>query len=156
MADVFSQIYVHLIFSPRHREALILPDWEEKLYKYTTGVVQKRGHKLLAISGMPDHVHIFVGLKPADSISNLVKEIKIQTNEFINQEKLSPFKFDWQHGYGVFSHSRSQIDAVCKYILNQKTHHQQKTFQDEFFKLCLDFGIDMGPKKVFEWVGGKE
>ena len=151
MADVFSQIYIHLVFSPKHRKALISPEWEIPLHKYITGIVQTRGHKLLAIGGMPDHIHIFVGLKPIEAISELVKEIKVSSNEYIKNEKLSEFKFDWQSGYGVFSHSRSQIDAVCKYILNQKEHHHKKTFREEFTKFCDDFGIELGKKESFAW-----
>lgn len=102
---------------------------------------------------MPDHIHIFVGLKPSESISDLVKEIKTASNNFVKNESLSKFKFEWQKGYGVFSHSRSQLDAVCKYILNQKEHHTnlKKTFRDEFLKFCDDFGIEIGKKEFFEW-----
>ena len=153
MADVFSQIYLHIVFSPKRREALIHPSWEERLYKYITKIVQNRGHKMLAIGGMPDHIHLFIGLKPVENISDLVKEIKTQTNTFINTEGLCPHKFDWQNGYGVFSHSRSQLNTVCQYILNQKIHHQKKTFQAEFLKMCEDFGIEIGKKQFFDWVG---
>ncbi len=151
MADVFSQLYIHLVFAPKHRHSLIHHSWEEGLYRYITGVVQTRGHKLLAIGGMPDHIHIFLGLKPAESISDLVREIKVASNDFIRNERLTTIKFDWQHGYGVFSHSRSQLDAVCKYILNQKEHHRRKTFKEEFLKFCEDFRIDIGKKQFFEW-----
>ena len=151
MADVFSQIYIHLVFTPKHRQALIHPSWEDRLYKYITGIVQTRGHKMLAIGGMPDHIHIFIGQKPAETISDLVLEIKKQTNDFVRKEKLSPHKFDWQNGFGAFSHSRSQVDIVCKYILNQKEHHQQKTFKEEFLKFCDDAGIEIGKKQFFEW-----
>lgn len=154
MADVFSQVYTHVVFSPKHRNALIHSAWEEQLHKYITGVVQQRGHKLLAIGGMPDHVHIFIGQKPSESISDLVKEIKNASNTFVNSEKLSHFKFDWQNGYGVFSHSRTQIDSVCKYILNQKEHHKKKSFREEFMKLCEDFGIEVGKKEFFTWFEG--
>ncbi len=153
MGDVFSQLYIHLVFSPKHREALIHPDWEEELYKYITGVIQQRGHKLLAIGGMPDHVHIFIGQKPSESISDLVVEIKTSSNLYVKEKKLSRHKFDWQNGYGVFSHSRSQLNAVCKYILNQKEHHKKKTFQEEFIKFCEDFGIEIGKKEFFTWFG---
>ena len=153
MADVFSQIYLHIVFSPKRREALIQPAWEERLYKYITTIVQNRGHKMLAIGGMPDHIHLFIGLKPVENISDLVKEIKTQTNTFINTEGLCPHKFDWQNGYGVFSHSRSQLNTVCQYILNQKIHHQKKTFQAEFLKMCEDFGIEIENKQCFDWVG---
>jgi putative transposase len=151
MADIFSQIYTHIVFSPKHRQALIQPEWEDRLHQYITGIVQTRGHKMLAIGGMPDHVHIFIGQKPSEAISDLVREIKTQTNEFVKTERLSPFKFDWQNGYGAFSHSRSQIDAVCKYILNQKEHHQKRTFEGEFLKFCEDAGIEIGKKQFFEW-----
>lgn len=153
MADVFSQIYIHLVFSPKHREALIHESWEEELHRYITGIVQTRGHKLLAIGGMPDHIHIFIGLKPAESVSDLVREIKNASNDYIKDKKICRFAFEWQNGYGAFSHSRSQIDSVCKYIRNQKEHHRKKTFKEEFLKFCDDFGIEIGRKDFFEWIG---
>jgi putative transposase len=151
MAGVFSQIYIHIVFSVKNREALILPEWEENLYKYTTGIIEKRGHKMLAIGGMPDHIHIFFGLKPAEAISDLVREIKKATNEYVKDQRLSPSKFDWQTGYGAFSYSRSHIDNVCKYILNQKKHHRQRTFEEEFFKILEDFEVEVGQKKMFDF-----
>ncbi len=151
MAGVFSQIYIHTVFSVKNREALILPEWEENLYKYTTGIIEKRGHKMLAIGGMPDHIHIFFGLKPAEAISDLVREIKKATNEYVKDQRLSTNKFDWQTGYGAFSYSRSHIDNVCKYILNQKEHHRQRTFEDEFFKILGDFEVEVGQKKMFDF-----
>jgi putative transposase len=151
MADVFSQLYIHLVFSPKNRNSLIQPAWEERLHKYITGIVQERGHKLLAIGGMPDHIHIFVGLKPSESISDLVREIKTASNDFVKNEKLSSFKFDWQTGYGTFSHSRSQLDAVCNYILNQKELYRKRNFREEFLKFCDDFGIEIAKKDFFEW-----
>ncbi len=151
MADVFSQIFIHLVFSPSRREALIRPEWEERLYRYISGIVEKRGHKLLAIGGMPDHIHIFIGLKPVESISDLVREIKTATTDFIRTEKLSPFKFNWQNGYGVFSYSLSEMPRVCRYIRNQKEHHRVKRFKEEFLELCNDYKIEMGKKKSFDF-----
>ncbi len=151
MADVFSQLYIHLVFSPKNRKSLIDTSWEERLNKYITGIVQEKKHKMLAIGGMPDHIHIFIGLKPVESISDLVRDIKNSSNDFIKAEYLSP-NFEWQNGYGVFSHSRSQIDQVCRYILNQKEHHQKKIFREKFLKFCDDFGIEIGKKQLFEWV----
>ena len=151
MADVFSQIYIQTVFSVKNRQSLIKPEWEENLYKYTTGIVQNRGNKLFAIGGMPDHVHIFIGLKPAECISDLVREIKKATNEYIQENHFSNFKFDWQAGYGAFSYSRSHRDAVCKYILNQKEHHRQKTFEEEFIKMLSDFEVEIGQKKMFDF-----
>ncbi|MBU6340529.1 MAG: IS200/IS605 family transposase [Bacteroidetes bacterium] len=151
MADVFSQIYIQLVFSVKHRQALINPDWETQLFQYTTGIVQKRGHKMLAIGGMPDHIHIFIGQNPAESLSVLVREIKNATNDFIKNNHLSPIKFEWQAGYGAFSYSRSHRDAVCKYILNQKEHHRIKTFKEEFWQILADFEVEIGQKSMFDF-----
>lgn len=151
MADVFSQLYIQIVFAVKHRQALILPEWEEHLYKYTTGIVQTRGHKMLAIGGMPDHIHIFIGQKPAESLSDLVREIKNATNDYIRDQHFSPFKFDWQAGYGAFSYSRSHMDTVCKYILNQKEHHKKRTFEEEFLKMLRDFEVEIGQKQLFDF-----
>ena len=151
MADVFSQIYIQTVFAVKHRQALIQPAWEEQLFKYTSGVVQARGHKMLAIGGMPDHIHLFFGLKPVESLSDLVREIKNATNDYIRENRLSPYKFDWQAGYGAFSYSRSHIEAVCRYILNQKAHHKKRTFEEEFFKILTDFEVEIGQKKMFDF-----
>ena len=151
MADVFSQIYIQTVFAVKNRQALILPEWEDELYKYTTGIVQQRGNKMLAIGGMPDHIHIFFGMKPAESISDLVREIKSSTNEIVYENRLSKYKFDWQAGYAAFSYSKSHRDAVCKYILNQKEHHRTKTFEEEFLKILADFEIEIGKKQMFDF-----
>lgn len=151
MADVFHQIYVQTVFAVKNRQALIQPTWEEELYKYITGIVENKGHKMLAIGGMPDHVHIFVGLKPAEAIADLVREIKKSTGSFIRERHFSPFAFEWQAGYGAFSYSRSHMDAVCKYILNQKEHHKKRTFEEEFLKMVQDFGIEDGQKQMFNF-----
>lgn len=151
MADVFSQLYIQTVFAVKNRQALILPEWEENLYKYTTGVIEKRGHKMLAIGGMSDHIHIFFGLKPAEAIADLVREIKLATNDYIREQRFSPYKFDWQAGYGAFSYSRSHMDRVCKYILNQKEHHQKRTFEEEFSKILQDFEVEMGQKQMFDF-----
>lgn len=151
MPDVFSQLYIHIVFSPRNRQALIQTAWESQLYRYITGIVQGRGHKLLAIGGMPDHVHLLIGLKPSESISDLVREIKKASTAYVNQNRLSNFHFGWQNGYGVFSHSRSQIDRVGRYVRRQKEHHREKTFREEFDRMVREQGIEVGRKKSFEW-----
>lgn len=151
MADVFSQLYIHIVFAVKNRQALIRPEWEEELYKYMTGIIQNRGHKLLAIGGMPDHIHIFLGLKPAEALSDLVREIKKATTTFVREKRFTPYPFSWQSGYGAFSHSRSQIDTVYRYILNQKTHHKKKTFEEEFKKILEDFDVETGNKQFFDF-----
>ncbi len=152
MADTFSQLYIQLVFAVKNRDAMILPQWETELHKYTTGVIQGRGHKMLAIGGMPDHIHIFVGLKPAEPISDLVREVKKSTSQLIKEKRFTPFAFEWQTGYGAFSYSRSHMDQVCKYILNQKTHHSKRTFKEEYLKMLQDFGIEIGQKQLFDFL----
>lgn len=151
MADVFSQLYIHVVFAVKNRRALIRQAWEEELHKYITGIVQNRGHKMLAIGGMPDHIHIFLGLKPAEALSDLVRETKKASTAFIREKEFTSVAFSWQAGYGAFSHSRSQIDAVCRYILNQKEHHRKKTFEGEFRKMLEDFNIEIGKKQLFDF-----
>ena len=151
MADTFDQIYIQVVFAVKNRQALISNTWENDLYKFITGIVQNRGNKLLAIGGMADHVHIFLGMKPAECLSDLIREIKKSSNTYINDNNFSKFDFDWQSGYGAFSYSRSHRDAVCKYILNQKEHHKQRTFEEEFRKILSDFEIEIGKKKMFDF-----
>jgi len=151
MADVFSQIYIQTVFAVKNRQALIMPTWEDELHKYITGIVEHRGHKLLAIGGMSDHIHLFFGLKPAEAIADLVREVKKASNDFIKEMRFTPFAFEWQAGYGAFSYSRSHMDAVCKYILNQKEHHAQRTFEQEFIKILKDFEVKIGQKQMFDF-----
>ena len=151
MADVFSQLYIQTVFAVKQRQALISPAWENELYGYITGVIDKRGHKLLAIGGMPDHIHIFFGLKPAEALSDLIREVKKASNAFVKENQFCNYDFDWQNGYGAFSYSRSHMDGVRKYVLNQKVHHRKRTFEEEFFKILTDFGVEIGKKRMFDF-----
>jgi REP element-mobilizing transposase RayT len=151
MADTFHQIYIQTVFAVKHRKALIATEWEDHLYQYITGIVQKRDNKMLSIGGMPDHIHIFIGMRPAETLSDLVREIKKSSNEFVNDNDFCPVHFDWQAGYGAFSYSRSHMDRVCKYILNQKEHHKKRTFEQEYRKMLADFGIEIGKKQLFDF-----
>lgn len=124
---------------------------KEELHKYTTGLVSKRQAKMLAVNSMPDHTHLFVGFRPVLSISDFMKEIKVETNEFINDKKWVSGKFNWQEGYGVFSYSHSDIDTVIKYIRNQEIHHKKKTFREEYNELLLEFQIEFNEKYLFDF-----
>ena len=129
---------------------MINEEWEQRLQKYITGTVQNNGHKLLAINNMPDHVHLFVGLNPKQSISELMKLVKGDSSEFINKEGFTKRKFYWQEGYGAFTNSRSQIDGVVKYILNQKEHHSKKTFRQEYLEILNDYAVEYEEKYIFQ------
>ncbi len=151
MSDTYTQLYIHLVFSVKGRNNFIQPVWEGELHKYITAVVQKDRHKMLAINGMPDHIHIFLGLNPAFAISDLVKDVKRASNNWINDRGFIKDKFEWQGGYGAFSHGKSQIDQVCKYIQNQKVHHGNHSFKSEYIDLLELFGIDFKDEYLFEF-----
>lgn len=149
MANTYTQLYVHCVFAVKFRDALIHESWEERLHKYITGIVQENRHKMIAINSVPDHLHMFVGLNPAQSISDLLQLVKGDSSEFINTKKFTPGKFRWQEGYGAFSNSKSQVDSVVKYILNQKKHHQKKTFLKEYEEMLVDYGVDFDSRYIF-------
>ncbi len=151
MANTYTQILIQLVFSPKHRDSLIQKSWKNELEKYITSIVQNNGHKLLAVSAMPDHVHILLGYKVTQLIPDLVEEIKTSTNLWINQNKLLRFKFDWQKGYGAFSYSKRQLDVVVKYVMNQEEHHRKKTFKKEYHEFLQEFEIEFNEKYVFEF-----
>jgi REP element-mobilizing transposase RayT len=152
MANTFSQIYLQFVFAVKDRYSLISKNNKEELNKYITSLIQSRGAKLLAINCMPDHVHIFVGFKPTILISDFVKEIKVQSNEFINGKNWIKGKFQWQEGYGVFSYSQSHIDSVINYIQNQERHHQKKTFKQEYIALLEKFQIPFEERYLFDFI----
>lgn len=152
MANTFSQIYLQFVFAVKDRYSLISKSNKEELHKYITALIQNRGIKLLAINCMPDHIHIFVGFKPSLLISDFAKEIKVESNEFINSKGWVKGKFKWQEGYGVFSYSQSHIDSVIKYIQNQETHHQKRTFKQEYLELLEKFEIPFEEKYLFDFI----
>jgi len=149
MPNTYTQIYIHFVFAVKYRAAIIHSDWEEALHKYITGIVQNNGHKLLAINSVADHLHFFAGLHPTQSISELMRQVKGDSSEFVNKQAFTKRKFFWQEGYGAFSNSRSQIDDVVKYILHQKRHHHQKTFKEEYVDMLKSYVVDYNEKYVF-------
>ena len=151
MANTYTQIHLQFVFAVKYRKALILPDWQELLYQYITGIIQHNEHKMLQINGMPDHIHAFVGLRPAMAISDLARDIKNNSSKFINEKGFVKGKFSWQEGYGVFSYSHSQIGNVYDYILNQEEHHKKKTFKEEYLEFLEKFEIGFDEKYLFEW-----
>jgi REP element-mobilizing transposase RayT len=152
MADHYTQLHIQIVFAVKYRASLIESEWEDELYKYITGIMKQRGHKMLAINGMPDHIHIFIGLNPNESISDLVREVKKASNDFIKMRRFTKYKFQWQSGYGAFSYSHSAIDRVVKYILNQKEHHRKKTFKEEYLAFLNAFEIEYKKEYLFDWL----
>jgi len=152
MPGTFSQIYIQVVFSVKGRDSLIHSSWEEELYKYISGIVKNKEQKMLAINGMPDHIHFLIGMKPSCCLSDLLREIKKSSNDFIKEKKFSKFKFQWQEGYGAFSYSHSSLDNVIGYIMNQKEHHKKQTFKEEYLSYLKKFEIEFKDEYLFEWV----
>ena len=150
-SNTYSQIYIHIVFAVRGRQNLILEEQREELQRYLTGIIQNRSQKLLAIYCMPDHVHILVGVQPNIKVSDLVRDIKSGSSQFISENLRTSGKFNWQEGYGAFSYSESHIDHVVYYILHQQEHHQKRTFQEEYIDFLNKFTIEFKEKYLFEW-----
>jgi len=148
----YSQIYIQTVFAVRNRGCLIDSSWENQLYKYITGIVQNKQQKMLSINGMPDHIHFLIGMKPSCCLSDLVREVKKSSNEFIQENNFLQSKFYWQEGFGAFSYSHSQIDHVIKYILNQKEHHRKESFKEEYFRFLKVYGIEYNEAYLFKWI----
>lgn len=149
MANTFSQIHIHLVFATQFRNAFIAEKWEQRLYEYLISIIHNQGHKVLAINGMPDHVHILIGLRPNQVVSELVQQAKASSSRWINEERLCPHKFAWQEGYGAFSYTKSDVPKVIHYIQNQKAHHQKIGFVPEYKHMLTSHDIDFDPKYIF-------
>ncbi|WP_339705540.1 IS200/IS605 family transposase [Algoriphagus aquimarinus] len=150
MANAYTQLYVHIVFAVKFRNASIQKSWDERLHKYLTGIFQKNKHKMIQINSMPDHIHIFIGLNPDQSISSIVGNVKSESTKWIKREGFCSFPFAWQDGYGAFSHSRSQLSNVISYIVNQEAHHAKKDFLTEYQELLKAFEIDYNEAYIFK------
>ena len=151
MTGTFHQLHIQVVFAVKGRENLVSNNWKEELHKYIAGIIEGKGQKSIIVNGMPDHIHAFIGLRPAMAISDLVRDIKNNSSNFVNNHNWVKGKFSWQEGYGAFSYSHSHIDAVYQYILNQENHHKKKTFKQEYLELLKKFEIGYDEKYLFEW-----
>ncbi len=148
---VFSQLYIQIVFSPSHRDRLLRKDFRKDVFKYMSGIATNMKHKSIIINGVSDHVHIFLGMNPSISISDTVWELKRSSSLYINSKNWLNDKFNWQEGYGTFSYSKSHIDNVYKYILNQEEHHKKKTFREEYIDFLEKFEIEYDERYLFEF-----
>ena len=151
MPGTFSQIYIQIVFAVKNRQSFIQPSFEEELYKYISGIINAKEQKSLAVNGMPDHVHLLVGLKPSMRISDLVRDVKNNSTNFINERGWMETHFSWQEGYGAFSYSQSQFGNVIDYIKNQKEHHRKRTFKEEYLSFLKMFNVSFEEKYLFEF-----
>ena len=149
MANTFTQIHFQAIFAVQNRESLIHDNWRINLYKYISTIIRENGHKPLAINGMPDHLHIVFGMRPAQSLADLMQHIKADSSGWINKAKLVRGKFNWQDGYAALTYSKSQLPRLIKYVENQQVHHKKKTFLEEFRRILEKSEIEYNPKYLF-------
>ena len=156
MANTYTQIYIQMVFAVQDRHCLIPRAHTEEIYKYTTGIISNRGQKLIAINGMPDHVHVFIGMIPTIALSDLVRDIKAGSSGFINEKGWIRGRFNWQEGFGGFSYSHSQIDQVVKYIQNQEDHHRKKSFKEEYLETLKAFAVGYDDRYLFKWIDASE
>jgi REP element-mobilizing transposase RayT len=149
MANTYTQIYIHVVFAVQGRQSLIPTERKVELFKYITGIVKNRDQKLIAINGMADHVHVFIGMKPSIALSDLVRDIKAASSGFIHERRWVRGRFNWQEGFGAFSHSHAEIDRVVRYIQRQEEHHRKQTFRAEYGEMLKDFAVEFDDRYVF-------
>lgn len=151
MPGTYSQLYIQIVFAVKGRENLISKTWRDELHKYIAGIIKGKGQKPIIVNGVADHIHAFVGLKPSMAISDLVRDMKNNASNFVNDNKFVREKFQWQEGYGVFSYLHSHIETVYNYVLNQEEHHRKKSFKEEYLDFLKKFEVDYDEKYLFEW-----
>ena len=146
----YSEIHLQFVFAVKYRNASIHPSWKDELYKYITGIVQNHGHKMLCINGMPDHIHILVGMRTSQSVADLLREIKAGSSKWINERNFINTRFEWQEGYGAFSYGKSQLKYVINYIERQELHHKSIPFRMEYKAFLEEHEIKYDEKYIFK------
>ena len=152
MSSTYSRLYIQYVFAVKGRQNLLHKAWREEVFKYMAGIIREKDQKPIIVNGVTDHVHVFVGLKPTMNISHLIRDVKNNTSNFINDRGFISGKFSWQEGYGAFSYAHSQINNVYNYILNQEAHHRQQTFKDEYLDFLKKFEIEYNEQYLFDWL----
>ncbi|WP_027378511.1 IS200/IS605 family transposase [Chryseobacterium daeguense] len=147
--STFRQIYYQIVFSTKHRAPVLNIKHEDQLYKYIWGIVKNKNCKLYRINGMPDHIHLFTDLHPSVSLSSFVKDIKVSSNLWIKQSGLFPDFEEWQNGYGAFTYSEKEKNMIINYIKNQKEHHKNESFEDEYKNLLISHGVEFDEKYLW-------
>lgn len=150
MANTYTQIHIQAVFAVRYRIGLIRNQWKGELFKYITGILQEYDHKMLAINGMPDHIHLFFGMRPTQGLSELIQKIKSGSSGWINDNRFVRSRFEWQEGFGGFSYSKSQVYNVIRYIRNQEAHHKKKNFLEEYRGMLKEFNIEFDERYIFK------
>ena len=150
MANTYHQVYIQVVFAVKYREAVIANEWKSILFGVIGNLINETGCKTIIVNGVEDHVHCFLGLKPTVSISELMKTVKSKSSKYINDNRLTKSRFEWQEGYGAFSYGHSQINVVYKYIANQEEHHKKQTFKEEYLEFLDKFEVPLDERYIFE------
>ena len=151
MANTYTQLYIHIVIAVKGRQNSLLKPWRNELWHYMGGIVNGKKQKSFIINGVADHVHMLISIKPAISVSDLVRDVKNNSTNFINAKKFLSEKFCWQEGFSAFSVSQSNIDKVYQYILNQEEHHKNKSFKEEYLGLLKAYEVNFDEKYLFEF-----
>ena len=150
MSQSLSKLYVHLIFSTKHREPLLLSPRREQMHAYLAAILQNYDSPAVRIGGTADHVHILFRLSKNQPLAKIVEEIKTGSSKWIKTQTSALSNFHWQSGYGAFSVGPSEADAVAEYIARQEEHHRAVSFQDEYRKLLQAHGIDFDENYLWD------
>ena len=142
--------YIHLVFSTKNRQPLILNAIKEELFNYLGGVCKELESQPIVVGGTIDHVHLLFNLSRKIALMNLVEIVKTHSSQWIKTKGVEFNQFYWQHGYGGFSVNPKQIEMVKKYIQNQEEHHRKKTFQDEYRQFLKKYNVDYDERYVWD------
>ena len=151
MANTYTSIHIQFVFSVKYRRAMIAPHFEIEMYKDITGILQSHKHKMLAINGLADHLHILAGIRPVESISDICEYIKTSSSRWINENQFTKEKFQWQGGFGAFSYSLSDLPNVIHYIEMQKPTHETIKFKDEYLSMLNEYDIPFADQYLFDF-----
>lgn len=150
MANTYTQIHIHAVFSVANHGSLISKEWKEDIYKYIATILKDYDHKPIIINGTADHIHILFGFRPHQALSDIIQKVKANSSRIINEKNLSIGKFEWQSGYGAFSYAKSDLPLLIEYIKNQEAHHMKTTFLEEYINLLEKFNIEYDHRYVFK------
>lgn len=151
MANTYRKVNLQIVFAVKNRQALLHKSWRPDVFRYIAGIINKRKHYSLAVNGVEDHIHVFLDYNCRELIEDLVREIKKASNAYINDRSLCPYKFEWQSGYGVFSHGYREKSIIIDYVKNQEEHHRKKSFRQEYMAFLKSYEIDFKEEYVFDF-----
>ena len=156
MADSYTRLYAHVVFAVKSRQRLIPHDRKEDLHRYITGILKNKGHTVIAINSMPDHIHILFGYRGHHALSTIVRDVKANSSRFVNEQGWTRFRFEWQDGYGGFSYGPTTLDVVARYVRNQERHHRKDSYLDEYRRELQAFDITFNGRYLVDWEKDEE